>query len=91
MAFQSLLLALEVLEELAGPVSNHPDVERDDVGLLGGRANGERVPLEGGDGRDVDEDVVAGLEGEVRRTLDYQADDSRGQNHAWNEERKARP
>ena len=39
---------------------------------------GERVPLETRDGRDVDEDVVAGLEGEVRRTSDDQWDDPWG-------------
>ncbi len=31
---------------------------------------GEGVPLEAGDGGDVDEDVIAGLEGEVRRSPD---------------------
>ncbi len=38
------------------------------------------MPLEGGDGRDVDEDVVAGLEGEVGRTLDGQGHHPGGQN-----------
>ena len=40
--------------------------------LLRRRADGVGVPLEGGDGGDVDEDVVARLEGEVRRPLDHQ-------------------
>lgn len=51
------------------PVSDSPDVERDGVLLLGGRGDGEGVPLEVGDGGDVEEDVVAGLEGEVWRPL----------------------
>ena len=40
--------------------------------LLRRRADGVGVPLEGRNGGDVDEDVVARLEGEVRRPLDHQ-------------------
>ena len=46
--------------------------------LLRRRADGEGVPLEGGYGRDVDEDVVARLEGKVRRPLDHQRHHLRG-------------
>ena len=69
------LLGLEVLVELAGPVADGADVQAELVGLLGCRADGVGVPLEGGDGRDVDEDVVARLEVEVVRTLDHQRHD----------------
>ena len=44
--------------------------------------DGEGMPLEGRDGRDVDEDVVAGLEREVRRTPDDQRNDFRRKNDA---------
>ncbi len=79
---QPPLLSLEVLVQLAGPVPDDPDVEAHDVALLGGRADGERMPLERRNPRDVDEDVVAGLEGEVRRPLDHQRHHSARQHHA---------
>ena len=50
--------------------------------LLRRAGDGEGVPLEGGDGRDVDEDVVARLEGEVRRTPDDQRHDPGGEDDA---------
>ena len=50
--------------------------------LFRGAWDGERVPLEGGDGRDVDEDVVARLEGEVRRPPDDQGHDPGGEDDA---------
>ena len=40
------------------------------------------MPLEGGDGRDVDEDVVAGLEGEVRGPADDQGHNPGGEDDA---------
>ena len=66
-ALKSQLLGLKVLVELAGPVPDHADVKADDVTLLGGRRDGEGMPLEGGDRGNVDEDVIARLEGKVRR------------------------
>ena len=53
-------------------MTDNSDVQADCVSLLWGRANGERVPLKGGNGRNVDEDVVPGLEGEVWRPFDDQ-------------------
>ena len=61
---------------------NDPDVQADDIFLLRGRADGEGMPLKGGDGRNVDEDVIAGLEGEMRWPFDNQAYDSAWQDYA---------
>ncbi len=52
------------------PVVSLPDVEGEGVRLLRGRGNGERMPLKLGNRRDVEVDIVPGLEGEVGRPLD---------------------
>ena len=52
------------------------------VYLFWGTGDGEGVPLEACDGGDVDEDVIAGLEGEVRRSPDDERDDLRRQHDA---------
>ena len=62
-------------------MSDHPDVEGDDVGLLWSGADGEGMPLERRDCWDVDEDVVSGLEGKMRRSLDHQAHNAGRQHH----------
>ena len=59
------------LVKTVGPVADRPDVEGDGVCLLGRRRDGEGMPFEVGDGRDVEEDVVARLEVEVGRPLDH--------------------
>ena len=81
-ALEPLLLRLKVLVEPPRPVSDDPDVKADGVALLRRRADGEGVPLERGDGRDVDEDVVAGLEGKVGRPLDDQGHHLGGEDDA---------
>ena len=81
-ALEALLLLLEVLEQLGRPVAHDANVQREAVGLLGRRADGEGVPLEGRDSGDVDEDVVSRLEGKVLRPFDDQRNDARGQHDA---------
>ena len=49
--------------------------------LFGGAADGERVPLGGGDCRHVDEDVVTRVIIKVLGSLDDQVGDARGQQH----------
>ena len=76
------LLGLEVLVEAGGPVTHGPDVQGDGVRLLRRRRDRERMPLEVGDGRNIQENVVARLEVEVRRSFDDQVDHLGGQDHA---------
>lgn len=52
--------------------NEHPDVGFGHTLLLGGAADGERVPLVGGDGGDVEVDVVPGSEAERARPLDHE-------------------
>ncbi len=52
------------------PVVSLPDVEGEGVRLLRGRGDGERMPLKLGNRRNVEVDIVAGLEGEVGWALD---------------------
>ena len=53
-------------------MSHSPDVQRDGVGLLRRRGDGEGVPLKVRDARDVQEHIVPGLEVEVGWTLYHQ-------------------
>ena len=64
--------ALVVVVQLVGPVADSPDVQGEGAFLLRGRANGERVPLEGGYLRDLDLDPVARAVLEVFRFSDHQ-------------------
>ncbi len=52
------------------PVVSLPDVEGEGVRLLWGRGDGEGMPLKLSNRRNVEVDIVAGLEGEVGRPLD---------------------
>ena len=62
------------LIKTVSPMSHGPDVEGDCVRLFRGRGDGEGVPLKVGNTRDVQVDVVPGLEVEVRRPFDHQID-----------------
>ena len=81
-ALESFLFCLEVFVEPACPVTDNSDVQADGISLLWGRAYGERVPLKGGNGRNIDEDVVPGLEGKMWRPFDDQRHHFWGQDHA---------
>ena len=63
-------------------MSHGPDVQGDGVRLLRRRRDGERMPFEVGDGRNIQENVVARLEVEVWRSFDDQVDHLGGQHHA---------
>ena len=63
-------------------MSHGPDVQGDGVRLLRRRRDRERMPFEVGDGRNIQEYVVARLEVEVRRSFDDQVDHLGGQDHA---------
>lgn len=56
----SLWQLLHDVDEFVGPVPGRADVNAEEV-LLGGRGHGERVPLQLGDGRAVEEDVLTHL------------------------------
>lgn len=64
--------AFVVVVQLVGPVAHSPDVEGEGAFLFWGRANGERVPLEGGYLRDLDLDPVPWAVLEVFRFSDHQ-------------------
>ena len=55
------ILLDEVLVQLVGPPADGADVEGKDVLALGGAGDGERMPLELADHRQVDEHPVSGL------------------------------
>ena len=63
---------LEVLIEPVGPLPDASDVQREEVVLLRRRTDGERMPFEFGDGRDLNEDPVSGRECEIMRPFDNQ-------------------
>jgi hypothetical protein len=66
------------------PVVSLPDVEGEGVRLLRGRGDGKGMPLKLSNRRDVEVDIVAGLEGEVGGPFDDEVhhlggkDDARG-------------
>lgn len=57
---RSLRQLLHDVDEFVGPVAGGADVDAEEV-LLRGRGHGERMPLQLGDGRAVEEDVLAHL------------------------------
>ena len=63
--FLSLVLLLKHPEEAVGPLAHASDVEGEVAADLGGGADGERMPLTGGNSRDLDEDPITGTEVET--------------------------
>ena len=67
---------------LVGPVAHPSDVDTEVVWVLGGRADGEGMPLVDGDGGDLDEAPVPWAVVELGRLLDPETGDSGGQGDA---------
>ena len=76
------MLLLDQVVQGGRPLPDTADVQSELTVDLGRGADGEGVPLVGGDGRDVDENPIAGAEVEACGSLDDEAGHLGGKDHS---------